>query len=58
MTEEQETELTLELMKLDEASINFGLIVADVNDIVDVVKKWLDDNKIAVVNIEHKGVVR
>ncbi len=30
----------------------------DVGDIVDVVKKWLDDKKISVVNIEHKGVVR
>jgi hypothetical protein len=58
MTEEQEYELHKALMALDDGSIAFGAIFADVGDIVDVVKKWLDDNKIAVVNIEHKGVIR
>ena len=58
MTEEQEYKLHKALMALDDGSICFGMIIAEVNDIVDVVKKWLDDNKIAVVNIEHKGIVR
>ncbi len=58
LTEEQEFELHQALMKLDDASICFGAIMADVDDIVDVVKDWLDKNKIAVVNIEHKGIVK
>jgi ABC-type branched-subunit amino acid transport system ATPase component len=58
MNEQQGFELHQALMALDEGSIAFGAIFADVDDIVDVVKKWLDKNKIAVVNIEHNGIVR
>lgn len=58
MNEQQEFELHQALMALDEGSIAFGAIFADVNDIVEVVKKWLDKNKIAVVNIEYKGIVK
>ena len=42
MTEQQEFELHQALMALDDGSIAFGAIFADVGDIVDVVKAWLN----------------
>ena len=42
MTEEQEFNLHKALMDLDDSSICFGMIFAEVDNIVDVVKNWLE----------------
>ena len=43
LTEEQKEELKTQLAELDENYICFGAIFADVNSIVEVVEKFLEE---------------